>query len=440
MTAEVAILNRNAVALAADSAVTLRLPSETKIYQTNKLFALSKFEPVGVMVYGSADFMGLPWETIVKRYRAELGPKSFGNVRQYGADFLRFLEGNDSFFPARRQEQFVYEWARSWARILKHRLANKLENRFKAGSIVSEREVRASFRRIFAEELKHLGRHKKLQRLRALSAARTARLYRSQIALALRQELQKLTDVVPQSDIVSAAALAMTLGNYWFNESGIVIAGFGSKEFLPSLRCYTADLIVAGKLRAIEETRKRSDISGECSAVVTAFAQGDMVSLFMNGIDDDYSEFVRSFIGESFLVRYPDLFSKLAAKYLSGTPKSARESLLKHLREAGIKLVSALESGITQYAREICSSPIIQIVEHLPKEELAAMAEALVNLTSFKRHVTGQAETVGGPIDVAVISRGDGLVWIKRKHYFRQELNQHFLSNYYNDVGGGTRK
>jgi len=66
MTAEVAILNRNAVALAADSAVTLRLPSGTKIYQTNKLFALSKYEPVAVMVYGSADFMGIPWETIVK--------------------------------------------------------------------------------------------------------------------------------------------------------------------------------------------------------------------------------------------------------------------------------------------------------------------------------------------------------------------------------------
>ena len=62
------------------------------------------------------------------------------------------------------------------------------------------------------------------------------------------------------------------------------------------------------------------------------------------------------------------------------------------------------------------------------------MSEALVNLTSFKRHVTKQAETVGGPIDVAVISRGDGLIWIKRKHYFSRDLNQHFLSNYYNDV------
>ena len=65
----------------------------------------------------------------------------------------------------------------------------------------------------------------------------------------------------------------------------------------------------------------------------------------------------------------------------------------------------------------------MSVVELLPKEELAEMAETLVNLTSFKRRVTPEAETVGGPVDVAVISKGDGLIWIKRKHYFSQDLN-----------------
>ena len=69
----------------------------------------------------------------------------------------------------------------------------------------------------------------------------------------------------------------------------------------------------------------------------------------------------------------------------------------------------------------------MSVVKWLPKEELAEMAEALVNLTSFKRRVTPEAETVGGPIDVAVISKGDGLVWIKRKHYFERELNHRYF-------------
>lgn len=69
----------------------------------------------------------------------------------------------------------------------------------------------------------------------------------------------------------------------------------------------------------------------------------------------------------------------------------------------------------------------------LPKDELAAMAESLVNLTSFRRKLSMGAETVGGPIDVAIISKGDGFIWVKRKHYFSPELNQHFFANYFRE-------
>lgn len=60
------------------------------------------------------------------------------------------------------------------------------------------------------------------------------------------------------------------------------------------------------------------------------------------------------------------------------------------------------------------------------------MAESLVNLTAFKRRMTSvEADTVALPIDVAVISKGDGFIWIKRKHYFEQTLNPYFFANYY---------
>ena len=56
MTAEIVIMNKLRVALAADSAVTVQTQTGQKIYNTvNKLFTLSKYEPVGIMVFGSAD-------------------------------------------------------------------------------------------------------------------------------------------------------------------------------------------------------------------------------------------------------------------------------------------------------------------------------------------------------------------------------------------------
>ena len=88
MTSEVAVLTKQAVALAADSAVT----SGGKIFNTvNKVFALSKHQPVGIMVYGSADVMGVPVETVIKEFRRQQGRKAFGHLEEYAACFERFL-------------------------------------------------------------------------------------------------------------------------------------------------------------------------------------------------------------------------------------------------------------------------------------------------------------------------------------------------------------
>ena len=48
MTAEVAVMNKQAIALAADSAVTFRDEMGQKIFTSaSKIFTLSKYQPVG---------------------------------------------------------------------------------------------------------------------------------------------------------------------------------------------------------------------------------------------------------------------------------------------------------------------------------------------------------------------------------------------------------
>lgn len=110
MTAEIAIMNRRGVALAADSAVTASFGGGVKVFPSaNKLFTLSKYEPVGIMIYNSAEMMGLPWETAVKTYRRELSTRSYAHVQDYATDFLRFLESHGGLFPADRKESFGFD-------------------------------------------------------------------------------------------------------------------------------------------------------------------------------------------------------------------------------------------------------------------------------------------------------------------------------------------
>jgi hypothetical protein len=87
-------------------------------------------------------------------------------------------------------------------------------------------------------------------------------------------------------------------------------------------------------------------------------------------------------------------------------------------------------SKAEQFQSRYFSSPIMRMVSVLPKDELPNLAASLVELTSLKRHVSSDAETVGGPVDVALITKSDGFVWIKRKHYFKAELNPNFFENY----------
>ena len=77
------------------------------------------------------------------------------------------------------------------------------------------------------------------------------------------------------------------------------------------------------------------------------------------------------------------------------------------------------------------TAPFVNSVASLEKEDLSDFAESLITLTSLKRKVSPDQETVGGPVDVMVISKGDGIIWMKRKHYFDAEKNHHFFSNYF---------
>jgi hypothetical protein len=67
----------------------------------------------------------------------------------------------------------------------------------------------------------------------------------------------------------------------------------------------------------------------------------------------------------------------------------------------------------------------------LEKEDLADFAESLISITSVKRKMNlNEQNTVGGPIDVLVMSKGDGAIWMKRKHYFDPNLNPNFFNTY----------
>lgn len=90
MTAEIAIVNQSAVALAADSAVTI---GRDRVWKTtNKLFSLSPANDIGIMIYGAADFISYPWETIIKLFRTAHKDTRFDHVIDCKEALFEFLK------------------------------------------------------------------------------------------------------------------------------------------------------------------------------------------------------------------------------------------------------------------------------------------------------------------------------------------------------------
>ena len=64
--------------------------------------------------------------------------------------------------------------------------------------------------------------------------------------------------------------------------SGVVIAGFGRKDFVPALAAYEFEEMVLGFPRWRRLLTRK--IGGECGAVIQPFAQKEPVDQFMRGI------------------------------------------------------------------------------------------------------------------------------------------------------------
>jgi hypothetical protein len=427
LTAEIAILNKSAVALAADSAVTIETATGPKIYDSvNKLFALIKGRPVGVMIYDNADLMGVPWETIIKVYRMRRRSTTFAELGMYADDFLSYVAGtpgpiprdlHDRYLEGAYERRFqavrnrVNESARA-AIVGRGRLARPKIRSFIDEAIVAERKLWDS------QDDGPWANALDLERLRTTGRAQMDKLVTEvfqELPLLLRQRKDLL-------ELAVSSLCKVPYGNKTPIDprSGLVITGFGQEEYFPRLASFDIYGVVDGHLRSVPD--KPITITVDNPAVIAPFAQREMVDAFVAGINPGVENGIKGF-WRGLQQRLPKAVLDILEAQAKELTPATRASLEGPLRSLVLAILRDHDDHL-RTLKDTQVDPIVNSVEFLPKDELAAMAESLVNLTSLKRRVSlDDPQTVGGPIDVAVISRGDGFVWIKRKHYFSLELN-----------------
>ena len=437
MTAEIAILNRAAVAIAADSAVTLA--ADHKVYKTaNKIFPLSLDPPIVIMFHGSGALGPIPWETIVEEYKRN-SSTDLATVEEYGSDFIGFLPQMIRHISHQAQSEFVRTEI-LWELEQLSRIAQSNLSRFvRTGPSSDSQKLEFFLQQIdnsTRSRLEYLTNIGSVDGLTARSAKRQLAdavtdwelfgtrvsgwdslldLWFSQLPELLMHRAGYLSREI--RDGLQRVSLQSLLTADWSPDStGVVLAGFGDDQVFPSLTHWIVDQVMDD----IVKCRRLENIcidDAQSSAIVPFAQQYEVARTLIDGIHPEFLKVHH----ESVFGLLALLAETISERILKSIPAPLSGELVDFVSRLPTEMVRTipdeLEILVDQY-----SSPLLEIIQGLPKEHLGEMAETLVSLASFKEMFTPGADIVGGPIDVAVISRSDGLVWVKHKQYYEQEF------------------
>ena len=423
MTCEVAVANRLGIALAADSAATFtQSDTGARTYATgaNKIFQLTEFDPVGCMIFNNSALSGIPWELVIKAYRAQCAI-SLATIQTYCDDFVDFVGGTRSsgLLPASVREQSTFFSVSVATNQVIERLSEAISLRVKNGETAVA----------VGDELYQ----------RAMGAFQNTPIQApltNEDLISVKQQFEGFLHATVTSELEAPARASMkegisvprvaemiieTLFRAPFEilariYTGIVIAGFGQEQHLPSCVSVRIFGFIGGKLLCQAGDGFTVEHTGR-DCYIQPFATRSMVETFLVGASSDVYGYVnRHFHEATFQVCRDQALA--SGQEISDVEIEAR---VKH----------AANGFMNGWANDVTNAhyvPLLKVVGGLSLEEIGELADTLVMLESLKEKVTYRTQSVGGPVDVALITKADGLVWIKRKLYFDASLNHRYLA------------
>ncbi|MGV6801145.1 MAG: hypothetical protein ACWA5L_04405 [bacterium] len=424
MTSEVVLMNRQAVAMAADSAVTISGANYLKTYQSvDKLFPLVEGQPIAVMIYNNAELMSTPWETVISLYREQAAGRPQDTVEAYARDFLNFLSGNPELFPPDHQDTEFFKHVAVVFSVIAQDFDRQIEH-FKQSKAGNIRDHVTSIFEFVVDQLYNdyetnldnspRGNLEAFpqgmdEQIRRRYSGEINELINSLYA-SLRQEFSSLSlsDSV-RAKLQDIAVFSVTKDAFFEHYTGVVFSGFGRLDKFPSMRSYLCSSVVLGLLKHRQD--RMADMKSDSGPVVQPFAQDRMIRTFLTGMD----RYLWMFMFGETLKLTTNMVTDLIGR-APGMTDEQRQTMFQDYSENNMILaLREFFGSIEQYQHVVHTMPIYRAIQTLPKAELGETAASLIKLNSFQQKVMNSIETVGGPIDVAVITRNGGLEWRKEK-------------------------
>ena len=413
MTAIVGILNKKAAVMAADSALTVTRGDKTRIYNnTTKIFKLSDKYPAAVMTFSKAEFMGVPLGVLINMYREQEGDKGFKDLQGYVDNFIQFLDKERNLHDEKLQHSYLrgemvtyYEKVQAWA---EEEIKEELEAI--QDHEVTEKERLAIVKKHYLEAINAIievvKENKRIPRLERYSFKKFCEY--------AGKDIDDLMDLGKEEGVPEDLRENWEKGIYeyicsefFYNGTGLVFVGYGTDEIYPSLLTIYISGIFDGTFRYSYSESENEIISNEHESAIIPFAQCDVMLTVMKGVSPS--------LQEKYDEMHQDTIDKTKSKMVEAMKEAgiAEETIAK-VQEIETKEISEkYTEEIQEFIHTEYVNGLVDTVETFGIEDMANMAESLIEITNLQRHITASEESVGGPVDVAVLTRDRGFVWMK---------------------------
>lgn len=434
MTAVVGLLNKRGIAIAADSAVTITRDRKVKIENSaNKMLRMSDVNPISIMIVGSAAFHYTPWDIIVRRYRQKRGHQLFPTVQACIDDFFSYMLTEKIFFPEDAQKNFLQNLLDSFWDNVVCQVPDIEINQKEA--VTNKRQILSAYRKRIYSGIKYFKTLAVLPSFKDYTIDQFKDYMGSMVDDLFQTKTINLDcpffdkDDIPSNeytkeifseikDLFIEGFFSYVIYGYERANTQLIFSGYGHDEEYPVMIRAQVSHGFDNRISYIIHPKDVHAISDTNPVAICPYAQVDIMEALLTGIDPD--------LYYNVLYKSEKMFSEIAEQissdYMMDDDSEEIDTILKRVKCSDlIRQFKQYGNGIRETERR----QWLKALRNYSVQDMAHLAENLIAMTSFERHMTFSPEGVGGPIDLAVITKNDGFVWLNRKSWYHHK-----------DVGG----
>ena len=411
MTSEVMIMNRQAVALAADSAVTYGGgPEPVVTLEAEKILPLGP--NIALMVYSRGDVLGRSWSHIAHAFLRERGQADYETVEEAAAAFFTFLDENRRLFPEHEEnEEFEALMRAAFLTVLSHAKAMKS---YPGGGYDTDADAFAAALDLYLSHLKadEMGTEReRLDVFSELDRSRFIERYGAMLDALIGEALGEFgREEAMRAKLFDFAYMIATQPAFLEPYAGLVFAGFGAGDVFPVYAHYYTSILVDGVMKRAHDETTKVGVDDGPNAFLRTFAQADMTHAFLRGVHPLMFDVIIS------LNLIANEAAAEAALKEAGLSEAQMDAVLASMRADALpRLTGEFVHAAQSISQEEFINPFIKVVAASGKKQLAETSKALVELNILKTDLHMAQTGVGGEVDVAMVSRTGGLEWYAKK-------------------------